>query len=72
MLADKKSNKNSIPYRESKLTMILQVKKNINIEFSKTRIKNCYDCKYMFFTEKLKSHKRSIKFCQKRDDELLV
>jgi hypothetical protein len=26
MLGDKNSNKNSIPYRESKLTMILQVR----------------------------------------------
>ena len=29
MLADKKSNKLAIPYRESKLTMVLQVKKII-------------------------------------------
>ena len=49
MIGDKKNGKVSIPYRESKLTMVLQVNFIIFIilEFFKAEFKNCYDCYYM-------------------------
>ena len=63
MLGDKNSNKSSIPYRESKLTMILQANTIFIVEFTKTWIKDSNDRKYLFSKEIVQHNERSLKFC---------